>query len=424
MQNRVDGWKLHSSGYTLLNKMKKSCEENNGQDMLLVVHGRTSMEAAGSSRRPRPRDNIPGRCWMMIWLIPLQIVLALAFDLHLITGSVFQDRPQLVVEKMGLREKPTTPTPTKTTTATPTKTTAATTNSIMGNNRLQPQEDDTNSKKKESNIMVIVHSGASLSGIRMEQRKSCGSLYQSHGIQLLFAVGRPSDPAEHDCPQSRTGGNKPPGRTGTELEQNLSIALLQEQEMYQDLIVTPHRDSYLDMTDKLLGVLRHGVAADVDYIFKMDDEYCLNVDIALGIIREHEARHPNDELYVGCYQMQGIEFGNMRGPHNETSPFMIGAGFGVSRHLAETIVDTDWVHSALYAAYGTSADDANLGKWIDYAMEKHNMTVQTKVSTFLIDWTHSPGTLRSLQDVIIARNGFFTKEKVEKWIKKKIGMAR
>ena len=54
-------------------------------------------------------------------------------------------------------------------------------------------EDDT-TRTKKSNMIIIVHSGAALVEARQEQRRTCGPTYQSHGIELKFAVGRPSEP--------------------------------------------------------------------------------------------------------------------------------------------------------------------------------------------------------------------------------------
>ena len=40
------------------------------------------------------------------------------------------------------------------------------------------------------------------------------------------------------------------------------------------------------------------------------------------------------------------------------------------------MVETDWTHSVLASQYGTQMDDANAGKWVKYAIEKHGTEVQ------------------------------------------------
>ena len=81
-----------------------------------------------------------------------------------------------------------------------------------------------------------------------------------------------------------------------------------------------------------------------------------------------------DEIYLGNYLFKGTEYTIMQGSDGTTAPFMSGWVFGLSQNLAKTIVK-DWMHSILVAPYGTSSDDANLGKWVDWAIHNHNLTV-------------------------------------------------
>ena len=66
----------------------------------------------------------------------------------------------------------------------------------------------------------------------------------------------------------------------------------------------------------------------------------------------------------------------MRGPHGEIAPFASGAALGVSRGLIKNIVVDNWDHSSMYHIYGTSSDDANLGKWILYAKQQNNLETE------------------------------------------------
>ena len=51
----------------------------------------------------------------------------------------------------------------------------------------------------------------------------------------------------------------------------------------------------------------------------------------------------------------------------------------LSRKLAEILIGPDWITSVLRGAYGTSSDDANLGKMIVRAQKKHNVSVNVVV---------------------------------------------
>lgn len=55
---------------------------------------------------------------------------------------------------------------------------------------------------------------------------------------------------------------------------------------------------------------------------------------------------------------------------------MAGPIYILSAGLARIIVDTDRVHTALFQRYGTSSEDANMGKWAKYASEKHGLHVE------------------------------------------------
>ena len=55
---------------------------------------------------------------------------------------------------------------------------------------------------------------------------------------------------------------------------------------------------------------------------------------------------------------------------------MSGAIFGLSIDLAKRIVQDDGAHTHTYLAYGTSSDDANVGKWVRYAVLTHGLDVK------------------------------------------------
>jgi len=223
----------------------------------------------------------------------------------------------------------------------------------------------TNTEKK---IIVLVHSGPALFQGRADQRQSCRPHYELHGVQHVFAVARPSF-------DSRPHHEKAQGQLATPKEMNVSFDLLKEVEEHGDVLIFAGRDYYRDMSDKLLNVLKYGVEQGADYIFKSDDEYCLNVTVAQELIKKHETESPGSELFVGGYHWQGDEYESMKGPNGEISRFFSGALFGVSKELARLIVGPDWHHNVLTALHGTSSDDANLGKWVDYAAKVHNISV-------------------------------------------------
>ena len=226
------------------------------------------------------------------------------------------------------------------------------------------QKDDSNSA---SNITMIVftHSRPSGRNARDKQRSFCRPLYERYGIKHMFSVGKPSF-------ASRPRDSHVQGELPTEEEISVSRNLMEEHKQHGDIFLTPNRDHYRDKSEKLLSSLRYTVEQDVDFILKTDDEYCIDIDLVKQLVRARQGTR--NEIYLGNYLWKGTEYTIMQGSDGTIAPFMSGWVFGLSQNLAKTIVK-DWMHSILVAPYGTSSDDANLGKWVDWAIHNHNLTV-------------------------------------------------
>ena len=88
------------------------------------------------------------------------------------------------------------------------------------------------------------------------------------------------------------------------------------------------------------------------------------------------------------------------------APFM-GRGYVLSRELARTIFEVDRTHTVLFQPYGTSSEDANVGKWVAHATRAHRLKVTMAhrhgiYAYVIVEGTHSrvgrrdaPGHARS-----------------------------
>jgi hypothetical protein len=224
---------------------------------------------------------------------------------------------------------------------------------------------------KDTFMIVFTFSKPAGKEARDMQRDFCQPMYARHGVKHVFAVGKPSF-------DDRPHNQKIQGQLATEMEVNISKMLMQEHDQYGDLLLTPNRDHYRDMTEKLLSSIRYSLEQGADYILKTDDEYCINITEVKRLVEERKKN--NNELYMGIYQFAGDEYESMKGADGTIAPFMSGWVIGLSRKLAKTIVEDGWNHNLLIAPYGTSSDDANLGKWVDWAIRTHNLTVDYTVS--------------------------------------------
>eukprot|EP00966_Prymnesium_polylepis_P030509 709997-Prymnesium_polylepis.1 len=73
----------------------------------------------------------------------------------------------------------------------------------------------------------------------------------------------------------------------------------------------------------------------------------------------------------------------MRGADGKATPFISGHVEVLSRRLACTICQEDFAHSLLKAPYGTSSDDANLGRWVAHAERSHALNVRVSTADLL-----------------------------------------
>jgi len=229
------------------------------------------------------------------------------------------------------------------------------------------------SKPNDISILVFTHSHPVGRKLRDKQRTFCRPMYESQGIKHVFAVGRPS----YD---SRPRDAHVQGQLATKKETNAANQLMEEHEKYGDIFITLNRDHYRDKSEKLLSSLQYAVQQGVDFILKTDDEYCADIEVAKRLISVRQ--DSQDEIYMGISRFNGHEYEIMKGSDGTIAPFMSGWVFGVSRNLAKSIVDNR-LHSMMIASYGTSSDDANLGKWVDWSIRNHNITVDYVVDSSL-----------------------------------------
>jgi hypothetical protein len=216
---------------------------------------------------------------------------------------------------------------------------------------------------KNSAMLVAYLSGSArkFAERRAQVRTSCFPKIREAGVDVKFFVGRPS----HITP----GSHESQGARATQEEIDDAEALLQESEEHGDIVIVPFRDMYRDLSDKVTHIFQRGVALGYDVVLKIDDDMCpSDMSHINAVTREMK---PEQGYYIGQYEWAGSEYPGMIGPDGSTAKYMSGVCFLLSRVLSEKIFLEDEVHTMLFAPYGTDSDDANMGKWFDYAREKH-----------------------------------------------------
>lgn len=184
-----------------------------------------------------------------------------------------------------------------------------------------------------------------------------------------FFVGVPTDP-NYKLTNHHQGGRH------TKYETTETKALQAEFDQHRDIEFVAYRDQYMDLSNKILNIFRY---FDNDkkhnYIVVHDDEYCGLMDVVREMIADHAGSDNPQELYAGSYLWKGTEYNSMKGSEGLVAPFFSGAMTVLSRRLVRYIVRSDWAHSVLSTSYGTTSDDANIGKWVKWAIETHGVNV-------------------------------------------------
>jgi len=200
------------------------------------------------------------------------------------------------------------------------------------------------------------------------RNSDCPKKYRAANISYAFFMGMPLDPG-HDL----TGHNQ--GGLETAHERALEEELIAESATYEDIQFLMFRDVYMDLPNKLMGILSNiYYKSDSEYIGEHDDDYCVEPQVILVTIAEQK-KSRNAELWIGAYLFKGDEYASMKGPNNMTAQYFSGNGAIMSRGLVKPIVVDNFPLVVQHGEYGTVSDDANLGKWVSFAVEKQNLTL-------------------------------------------------
>lgn len=158
-----------------------------------------------------------------------------------------------------------------------------------------------------------------------------------------------------------------------------TAALAAEAERHGDLEVLPMPETAGNKIAKASAVFYAGLHSGASFIVRADDDFCVNASsLRDQLAALSEFAESDGEVYSGLYEFQGTEYRSMFGPDNTSAPFFSGPFYVLSRGLAHAIFVRDRLHTALYGSYGTSSENANVGKWVQHAERRHQMKVHHK----------------------------------------------
>eukprot|EP00397_Hematodinium_sp_SG-2012_P040121 GEMP01043910.1.p1 GENE.GEMP01043910.1~~GEMP01043910.1.p1 ORF type:complete len:293 (+),score=53.61 GEMP01043910.1:59-937(+) len=207
-------------------------------------------------------------------------------------------------------------------------------------------------------IHVAVMSAPGNIAQRKIWRACCSDALRTVGIKPVFYMGHPS----HD----KGGRNDHTERQfATTQEQTLATQLYEEAKAQEDLVFLPFRDNYLDLTDKTLNVFDQGCRGGAQLLVKVDDDMCVNTEPLLSTTADHVYDVGSSRmLYGGLRLHNDTHEKTAPGPHGELAPFFAGPIYLLSCNLVSVITNNYNAFSNLFAIYGNSGEDANVGKWV------------------------------------------------------------
>ena len=185
---------------------------------------------------------------------------------------------------------------------------------------------------------------------RAKVRETCK--LRGIGTTVKFFVGRPLT--------DFTFG-KGQGQRAAPEEIAMTKALREEQEKYGDLVACPMRDHYRELSDKMVCIADEALRMRANLLLKIDDDMCPRMEQ----IHKAAAMAGGKPLYAGRYLFQGTEYEVMAGANGTIAPFMSGVVFLLNRQALRLMFRRNRFDTILgFAEYGTTSDDANVGKWV------------------------------------------------------------
>jgi len=157
--------------------------------------------------------------------------------------------------------------------------------------------------------------------------------------------------------------SKVQGSLGTPEQLKLEDELRQEAEAHGDIrrIALPEKYEYLP--DKVLLFLQQGLQQEYSFLLKIDDDQVLDVDATKRFVALHS---PDELLYAGVTYWDHKEYDSQLGTRGDFVPYFGGPCYLLSWGLAHKIVEVHGAHTAAFMNYGSSSEDVDMGRWVQW----------------------------------------------------------
>lgn len=153
------------------------------------------------------------------------------------------------------------------------------------------------------------------------------------------------------------------GTLGTPEQLKLEKQLEEEEKAHGDILRVPLPEKYENLPDKVIHSLQHGLQQQYSFLMKIDDDMDMNIDETEKFVAEHS---PDKFIYAGASNWATPAYESQKGPDGKFAPYFAGPCYMLSRGLAHQILEVHGAHTAEFIRYGSSSEDVDMGRWVQF----------------------------------------------------------
>jgi len=215
-------------------------------------------------------------------------------------------------------------------------------------------------------IYIGVLSGPRNVQRRNEVRKSWLTSLRADRTDIMakFIIGREPMEGVTDVSDRRQGV------VASARDRETERVLTEEEEINKnDILRLPFADTYAELPAKTLALFSHAVQQGYEFIVKMDDDRIADVP---RMDQFFSSLSGSQLIYAGCLLLERGESMDIQvGADGTFTEYFTGPTYALSRTLANEIAGEEGLaHSVAYNAYGSSSEDVDMGKWVQWVNSK------------------------------------------------------
>jgi len=177
-------------------------------------------------------------------------------------------------------------------------------------------------------------------------------------IIARFMIGRSSG----DAIAREAAGHKQ-GALASEASLAMEAQIMEERRKHGDIERMPHVEFYEGLPTKVLLFLRRALDLKAEFVVKVDDDQHLYFSRLRPLLTVANAK---SFLYGGGILWNKAAYKFQLGADGGFEKYYAGGAYFLSAPLARRIARQHLSHSVSYDLYGSSSEDIDMGRWVNY----------------------------------------------------------